>query len=453
MKPVTCVMSLKLVNAKLWLETGVYEGGLVTENGAVSKIGKESRLPPAENIIDAGGKLIVPGLVDLHVHFREPGYTQKEDFASGTRAAAVGGVTTVLDEPNNKPVTGSAEALQAKQELVKDHAYVDYLFNMAVYADRLSEIRSATNIGVNVFAFFDELGDKPTGMKDTGVLYDALTQVEAGDGLALLNCRESDQVIHTIRKLKNAGKNTLRDYNNSFPHVAESVGVAKRILLAHSVGVRTHMREVSTAETVDVLRSLKPYMTDITAEVRPDHLFLNQENTEKLGPYGQQWTPIRTRNDQEALWEALNEGTVNIIASDHATHMVEEKRQGLGNIWNSPPGLPAIESMLPLLLNAVHEGKTKLDKIIQATSVNPAKRLGLYPRKGCIEIGSDADLVILDLEAEKKITADEMYAKSKWTPYEGWRTVGAPLTTILRGVPVYHEGEIVSKPLGQYISS
>ncbi|MCB2172110.1 dihydroorotase family protein [archaeon] len=453
MKPVTCVMSLKLVNAKLWLETGVYEGGLVTENGAVSKIGKESRLPPAENIIDAGGKLIVPGLVDLHVHFREPGYTQKEDFASGTRAAAVGGVTTVLDEPNNKPVTGSAEALQAKQELVKDHAYVDYLFNMAVYADRLSEIRSATNIGVNVFAFFDELGDKPTGMKDTGVLYDALTQVEAGDGLALLNCRESDQVIHTIRKLKNAGKNTLRDYNNSFPHVAESVGAAKRILLAHSVGVRTHMREVSTAETVDVLRSLKPYMTDITAEVRPDHLFLNQENTEKLGPYGQQWTPIRTRNDQEALWEALNEGTVNIIASDHATHMVEEKRQGLGNIWNSPPGLPAIESMLPLLLNAVHEGKTKLDKIIQATSVNPAKKLGLYPRKGCIDIGSDADLVILDLEAEKKITADEMYAKSKWTPYEGWRTVGAPVTTILRGVPVYHEGEIVSKPLGQYISS
>jgi dihydroorotase-like cyclic amidohydrolase len=219
------------------------------------------------------------------------------------------------------------------------------------------------------------------------------------------------------------------------------------------VGVRTHLREVSTSETVDLLRSLKRYMTDITAEVRPDHLFLNQENTEKLGPYGQQWTPIRTKNDQKALWEALNDGTVNIIASDHATHMVEEKRRGLGNIWKSPPGLPAIESMLPLLLNAVQEGKTTLDKIIEATSVNPAKRLGLYPRKGCIDMGTDADLVILDLEAEKNITADEMFAKSKWTPYEGWRTVGAPVATILRGVPVYNEEEIVSESIGQYITS
>lgn len=453
MKPVTCVMSLKLVNAKLWLETGVYEGGLVTDNGAVSKIGKESRLPPAETIIDAGGKLVVPGLVDLHVHFREPGFTQKEDFASGTRAAAAGGVTTVLDEPNNKPVTASAKALQAKQELVKDHAYVDFLFNMAVYADRLDEIRLASNIGVNVFAFFDELGNKSTGMNDTGVLYDALKQVEAVDGLALLNCRESDHVIHTIKKIKEAGKHTLQDYNNSFPHIAEATGAAKRILLAHDVGVSTHLREVSTSETVDVLRGLKPYMTCVTAEVRPDHLFLNQENAKNLGPYGQQWTPIRTKHDQKALWEALNEGTVNIIASDHATHMVEEKRQGLSNIWKSPPGLPAIESMLPLLLNAVHEGKTTLDRIIEATSINPANRLGLYPRKGCIDIGSDADLVILDLEAKRKITADTMFAKSKWTPYEGWQTVGAPVTTILRGVPVYHEGKIVSEPIGQYITS
>ncbi|MCW4011821.1 MAG: dihydroorotase family protein [Candidatus Bathyarchaeota archaeon] len=445
-------MSLKLVNAKLWLETGVYEGGLVTDNGAVSKIGKEHRLPSAETIIDAGGKLVIPGLVDLHVHFREPGFTQKEDFSSGTRSAAAGGVTTVLDEPNNNPVTASVEALKAKQGLVQDHAYVDYLFNMAVYAERLNEIRAASNIGVNVFAFFDELGDKPTGLMDTGVLYDALRRVDAVNGLALLNCRESDHVLHTIKKLKESGKNTLQDYNNGFPHVAESVGAAKRILLAHSVGVRTHLREVSTAETADVLRSLKPYMADITAEVRPDHLFLNQENTKKRGPYGQQWTPIRTKKDQMALWEALNDGTVDIIASDHATHMVEEKRHGLSNIWNSPPGLPAIESMLPLLLNAVHEGKTRLDKIVQTTSVNPAKRLGLYPRKGCIDIGSDADLVILDLDVEKKITADTMFAKPKWTPYEGWRTVGALVTTIVRGVPVFQEGEIVSEPIGQYVS-
>lgn len=445
------IMSLKIVNAKLWLDTGTYEGGLFTENGAVSKIGKETSLPQTEVTIDAEGKLVIPGLVDLHVHFREPGFTQKEDFSTGTRAAAAGGVTTVLDEPNNNPVTSSTEALRAKKVLVKEKAYVDYLFEMAVYAEGLDEVQAASSMGINTFAFFDELGGTSTGMEDTGVLYEALKRVKMVDGLALLNCRESDLVIATMRKKREKGSGNLMDYNNHFPHVAESAGGAKRILLAHNVGARAHFREVSTAETVEMLRHLKPYRGDISAEVRPDHLVLNHENTSDLGPYAQQWTPIRTRQNQEALWGALNDGTVNMIASDHATHTVEEKNPGWENIWESPPGLPAIESMLPILLTAVNEGKTSLERVISATTANPARRLGLYPRKGCIAVGSDADLVVIDTKKERKITADEMYAKSKWTPYEGWTTLGAVEATILRGVPVYQQGKIVSEPLGRFI--
>lgn len=445
------IMSLKIVNAKLWLDTGTYEGGLFTENGAVSKIGKETSLPQTEVTIDAEGKLVIPGLVDLHVHFREPGFTQKEDFSTGTRAAAAGGVTTVLDEPNNNPVTSSTEALRAKKVLVKEKAYVDYLFEMAVYAEGLDEVQAASSMGINTFAFFDELGGTSTGMEDTGVLYEALKRVKMVDGLALLNCRESDLVIATMRKKREKGSGNLMDYNNHFPHVAESAGGAKRILLAHNVGARAHFREVSTAETVEMLRHLKPYRGDISAEVRPDHLVLNHENTSDLGPYAQQWTPIRTRQNQEALWGALNDGTVNIIASDHATHTLEEKNPGWENIWESPPGLPAIESMLPILLTAVNEGKTSLERVISATTANPARRLGLYPRKGCIAVGSDADLVVIDTKKERKITADEMYAKSKWTPYEGWTTLGAVEATILRGVPVYQQGKIVSEPLGRFI--
>ncbi len=439
-------MSLKVVNAKLWLETGLYEGGLTTEKGKVTQIGKEPSLPAADTIINAGGKLLIPGLIDLHVHLREPGYTQKEDFMTGTRAAAAGGVTTVMDEPNNKPVTATVKTFKAKHELVQDKAYVDYLFNMAVYADQLDEIEAAAKYGVKNYAFFDELGDKPTGLEDTGVLMDALSRVKSVEGLALLNCRESDLVNHTMKKLKAEKRNKLNDYMSHFPHVAESVGAAKRILLAHSVGVQVHLREVSTAETVKVFRRLKPYLGDITAEVRPDHLFLNQGNTANLGPYAQQWTPIRTKNDQTEFWSALNDGTVNIIASDHATHTEEEKEPGWMNIWDSPPGLPAIESMLPLLLTAVKENRVELGRVIEATSVNPAKRLGLYPRKGCIRVGSDADLVILDLKAEKIIRGDESLAKTHWTPYEGWRTMGAPVSTIVRGVIVYHEGAILAKP-------
>ena len=144
---------------------------------------------------------------------------------------------------------------------------------------------------------------------------------------------------------------------------------------------------------------------------------------------------------------------MDIIASDHATHTVEEKEHGLENIWESPPGLPAIESMLPLLLTAVQEGKTELSKIVEATSANPAKRLGLYPRKGVIRVGSDADLVIVDPKLEKTIRGDELLAKTHWTPYEGWKTVGAPIMTIVQGVLVYHEGSIVADPgCGRFIA-
>ena len=195
-------MSFKIINAKLWLEEGICEGGLATSEGKIIKIGKEPSLPEADNTVDAEGMLVIPGLIDLHVHFREPGFTQKEDFLTGTRAAAAGGVTTVLDEPNNKPVTSSVETLKAKQELIKGKAYVNYLFNMAVYADKLDEIEAAAKYGVKCFAFFYELGDRPTGMDDTGLLRDALNLIRSVDGLAMLNCRESDLVIHTINQLK-----------------------------------------------------------------------------------------------------------------------------------------------------------------------------------------------------------------------------------------------------------
>jgi len=445
-------LSLKIINAKLWLEDGIYDGGLATLDGKIIKIGKEPSLPETKNIIDAKGMLVIPGLIDLHVHFREPGYTHKEEFLTGTRAAAAGGVTTVLDEPNNKPVASSVEALKAKHDLVKGKAYVDYLFNMAVYGDELDEIEAAARFGIKCFAVFDELGDRSTGMDDTGVLFDALKQIKSVKGLAMLNCRESSLVIHTIKRLKAAEKNTLKDYMSHFPHIAEAAGGAKRVLLVHDAEVQAHLREVSTAEAVEMLRNLKPYSGNITSEVRPDHLFLNQENTAELGPYAQQWTPIRTKRDQEALWRALNDGDVNIIASDHATHTKEEKEPGWENIWRSPPGLPAIESMLPLFLTAVEEGKTELSKIVDATSVNPAKRLGLYPLKGCIRVGSDADLVIVDLKQEKTIRGDESLAKTHWTPYEGWKTIGAPVTTIVRGTLVYHEGMIVAEPgVGRFI--
>jgi len=443
---------LIITNASILTEKGTIEGSLAVKDGKVTAVGQVSGRD-AKRTVDIGGKLIAPGLVDLHVHFREPGFTQKEDFLTGTRAAAAGGVTTVVDEPNNSPVTNSLETIEGKRRIIEGKAYVDYTLQMAVYTDGLDEIRKAREAGIITFPVFDELGDRPTGMENTGVLYDALRRIKEVDGLALLNCRESDLVIKTMDGLKESGKNTLMDYMDHFPHVAESLGGAKRILLAHDVGVRAHLREVSTAETVRMIRSMKSYMGKITAEVRPDHLFLNHENTRNLGPYAQQWTPLRTKTDSDALWKALNDGTVNVIASDHATHTEEEKERGVDNIWKSPPGLPAIESMLPLLLTVVSGGRLGLERLFECASTNPAKVIGLYPRKGTIKVGSDADLVVIDLKNESVIRGENAKAKTHWTPYEGWKVKGSVEATYIRGIETYVDGEIVREPgQGRFLS-
>lgn len=437
--------NLIFTNASILTEKAIIEGSLEVKEGKITAVGQVSGRDAKRNI-DLSGKLIAPGLVDLHVHFREPGFTQKEDFFTGTRAAAAGGVTTVVDESNNSPVTNSLETIEGKRRVIEGTAYVDYTLQMAVYADGLDEIRKAREAGIIAFPVFDELGDRPTGMENTGVLYEALRRIKEVNGFALLNCRESDLVIKTMTGLKESGRNTLSDYMDHFPHVAESLGGAKRILLAHEIGVRAHFREVSTAETIQMIRSMKGYMGNITAEIRPDHLFLNHENTKDLGPYAQQWTPLRTKADSDALWEALNDGTVNVIASDHATHTEEEKKRGLDNIWKSPPGLPAIESMLPLLLTAVNEGRLGLERLFECASTNPAKVLGLYPRKGAIRVGSDADLVVIDLERESVIRGEESKAKTHWTPYEGWKVKGVPVATYVRGIETYLDGGITGEP-------
>jgi len=437
---------INIVDARIMLETGIYEGCLSICEGKIAKIGKEPSLPRAERVVDAEGKLVLPGLVDLHVHFREPGFTHKEDFYTGSCAAVAGGVTTVVDEPNNSPVTSTPDALRDKMRLAQRKALVDYTFSVALYADTLEQIPVFREMGVNCFAVFDMLGDAPTGMDDTGVLLDALSRVKEAEGLALLNCRESDLVVHVTDRIRGSGSGTLDDYNAHFPHVAESVGAAKRVLLSHAVGVKAHMREVSTLETVKALRRLRRYMGGVTAEARPDHLLLNHENTRGLGPYAQQWTPVRRKTDNEALLGALRDSVIKVIASDHATHTEDEKERGRDNIWDSPPGLPAVETMLPLLLTKVNEGVLELSTLIDAASANPAKVIGQYPRKGCIRVGSDADLVLVDMKAERVIRGEGLHGKTKWTPFEGWRVKGVPVATYVRGVEAYVDGEAVAAP-------
>jgi dihydroorotase len=213
--------------------------------------------------------------------------------------------------------------------------------------------------------------------------------------------------------------------------------------MAESVGVRAHLREVSTVETLRVLGALKG---GVTAEARPDHLFLCEEDHAALGPLAQQWTPIRRGGDNRELLKALSTGLVDSVASDHAPHTLAEKEPGYANIWDSPPGIPAVETMLPLLLTEVNRGTLGLARLVEASSTNPAKILGVHPKKGEIAVGSDADLVIIDPDEEWIIRGEELHGKTHWTPYEGRRVKGRVLMTLLRGALTYDHGEVNGEP-------
>ena len=434
-------MSVTIVNARVFTGGGLREGTVIAEDGVITAIGRNPS--PVGEVIDARGNLLLPGLVDLHVHFREPGATQKEDFYTGGCAAVAGGVTTVLDEPNNTPVIETPQALKLKLDTIRGKSLIDYGVTVALNDHNLDVLPEFIRLGATAFAEFDELGDKPTGLTDAGALLDAMKAVKAVSGLLLMNCRDAEIVDHEMAKIRYDGRKGFRDYSASFPRVAESAAAAKRLIMAESVGVRAHLREVSTIETLRVIGALKG---NVTAEARPDHLFLNDEDSAQLGPLAQQWTPIRGRSDNNVLLKALSAGLVDAVASDHAPHTLEEKQPGYQNIWSSPPGIPAVETMLPLLLNEVNRGTLTLARLVEASSTTPARILGIHPRKGEIAIGSDADLVIVDLNEEWTIRGEVLHGKTRWTPYEGRKVKGRVLDTIVRGMPTYDHGELIGKP-------
>lgn len=445
-------VDLIIKNARICTEDGMIYGGMAIQNGKIVAISGDDQLPVGNQELDLKQNLVIPGLVDLHVHFRDPGGTHKEDFLTGTKAAAAGGVTTVFDEPNNIPITNGLEALKAKKNIVEKKAMVDYAFNISLNSNNLHLIPAFKKLGINSFAIFDEIVDTPTGLNHHGLLLEALRGIKSVDGVAFFNCRESEIIDTAMNRLIAEGRNTIADYNQSYPPIAEAVSAAKQLLLADQVGVKCHFREVSTSDCVNVFNQLKT-KTTVSVEVRPDHLFLNRQNSEHLGPLGQQWTPLRSKKHNTALWQALEEKVVNVIASDHATHTFDEKQAGRENIWQSPPGIPAIESMLALLLSRVNNGKLTVEKMVEVVSLNPAKIMGLYPKKGVLKSGSDADFVVIDMQQETTIKGINSQSKSKWTPFEGWKTKGKPLMTFLRGKMIYENGKILGTPgYGQFLS-
>jgi allantoinase len=435
------MFSLLIKDGTVVLESKPIRADVLAEEGKITKIAKKITIS-ADQVIDAQGEFVLPGLVDAHAHIDDPSFTRREDFTSGTHAAAAGGVTTIVDMVLKTPVD-SPDAAKEKIERGVRQGIVDFSLHAGMMnSSNLGNVEPLTQIGIYSFKAFmcaPYLIDKTTlqALMETTAKVNAITNVHAED-------EELSQQLTS--ELKRANRMDPIAHNESKPNTVEEKAIRDAIDIARAARSKLHISHISTAEGVRLVGAAKRGKVDVTTETCPHYLSLTRADVLKFGPYLKMNPPLRTEADLLALWRGLGNGTVDMITSEHAPGEADEKEIGWENIWDAWGGIPSIETMLPVVLSeGVNKGRIKIDKAAKVLAENPARRFGLYPKKGHIAIGADADFVVVDLSMEKKVKASDLHYKVGWTPYEGWIMKGWPTATIVRGQVVAKEGQILAK--------
>jgi len=401
-------------------------------DGKIKKIGKD--ISGDAETVDARGALMLPGAVDVHVHFRDPGLTYKEDWYTGSCAAAAGGVTTVIDHPNTVPPTLDKRSFKLKLKSAERKSVVDFGINGGVTP--FSKMPELWNLGVTAFGeIFMADGELTIDSKE---LEDSLKAIAELGAIASIHAENGELCRHFTEELRRIRRPEI--YSRARPNICEAVAIEQVLGMQKEVDVRIHICHLSTREGIGVIRNKRYGKKEVpfTCEVSPNHLFLQYKDWERLGTFGKMNPPLRKRCMQH-LWNGLNDGTIDIVASDHAPHTESEKRT---DIWDAPAGVPGVETMLPLMLSAVKQNLIPLWRVIEAMSAKPASIFGL-DNKGMIREGYDADLVLVDTRHIQKIRSEQLHSKSGWTPFEGMDGI-FPEMVISRGEIIY-DGEIACK--------
>lgn len=406
----------------------------------------------ADEVYDAAGKHVLPGVIDGHVHFREPGLEYKEDWASGSTAAVFGGVTTVIDMPNTSPAVDSAENVAIKRQLAEARSLVDFGIVGLLAQHNVPQIEPMAEAGVVGYKCFlaETTGNIPT--PDDGMLLEGLGQI-AVTGLRIGFHAENDEIVrHRIRQLKESGRADALAHLESRPALAEVESIQRVGLFARDRGTRIHIFHLSSRDGLEMVQAWRARGVDMTCETAAHYVFLGAEQMAALGPRLRINPPVRYASEGHAtaLLEGLRDGRVNMIASDHSPHTAAEKLQA--DVWKALSGFPGVETSVAMFLTgAVNTRQMTLQQFVRATSEGPATTWDIWPQKGAIRIGSDADLTIVDLHKEGVIRDDELHSKNHVTPYDGTRTSGAPVATIVRGRIVMRDGALHGNPAGRMV--
>lgn len=448
---------LLLKNGLIFTPKGIIEAGIAVSKGKIAKIAKEPNLPKGEKTLDCKGKIILPGLIDPHVHFRDPGETEKEDFYTGSCAAAAGGFTLVADMPNNQPPTSTVDAFRSKVKVAYSKAIVDFCLYAGCGVENMSEMAGLANEGAVAFKTWMYLPPSPytslLSVRDREELIKIFTNAAKLNMPIAVHAEDAETIEQRTALLKACDRKDPLAHSESRPSSAEVKAVKLCLDAANIVGATLYLLHITTQGAVEEVKAAKHLGVKVVAETCPHYLFLTEDAMLQMGTYAKVNPPLRRKDDQEALWRALAEGVIDCIGSDHAPHCKIEKERGREDIWSAPSGAPNIEVSLPLMLTGVNKGALTLSRLVELMSTNAAKLFDIYPMKGVIDEGTEGSFTIIDLKAEHKIRADKLYTKAKEVMlFDGWRVKGMVTHTIIRGVLAMEDGVVVaSRGFGRFI--
>jgi dihydroorotase (multifunctional complex type) len=436
------IVDLVLTNAKAYRKQEIVDCSIAIEDGTIKKIGRETQMPNADERLNLRNLLVLPGLIDVHVHLRDEGKAYKEDFHSGTAGAAAGGFTTVLDMPNNEPVTMSAETLKNRMRIAERRVLVNVGFRSEFPTD-LNRIKGIAAEGAVGFKFF--MGSQIGGVNvnDDEALHEAFTRIgEAGVPVAV-HAEDNQTIALNERVLKEAKRDDPVAFLKAHPEKAEVTAIERVLDASVATKAQVHFCHVTTAKGLALIAEAKKTGRNLTCEVTPNHLLLTKLDYERHGKLLAMLPPLRGSADVEALWKGIADGTVDIVGSDHAPHTLEEK--STPSIWDVKVGVPGIETTLSLMLTMVKKGRLTIDTLVRLLAEKPAEIFNLKGR-GHLEESFRADLVAVDPKARFTVDASRFRSKAKWSPFQGQEVQGRTLKTFVNGHLVFDEGEIVAKP-------
>lgn len=429
-----------IFNGKLLQANRLIEGCVAFDKGKIIYVGERAFAPSAKEKINLEGHIILPGLIDAHTHLRDLELSQKEDFYTGTCSALSGGFTTVLDMPNTIPLTDNPKDFNQKLEVARSETVANIGF-YGSFAKNLKYAKEMAKIGIIGFKIFTTKREPLNGDDDCAVEKALLCAKEVNLPVAF-HSEDLKTIENMETKLKKLKKNSPTAFALAHPPKAESISVARILGLSMKTGTRTHFCHLSTSESIQLIKKAKKSLP-VTCEVGPHHLFLSDKEVITKGGFAIVDPPLRKIRHLQALFKALLNGYIDLVASDHAPHQIKEKVSD--SIWNISPGFPGLETTLPVMLTAVNQKKITLNRLVEILAEKPAEVFDLR-KKGRLLNGFDADVTVIDLKKSFIIDPEKFQSKAKYSPFKNFKATGNAVKVFVAGKLVVSEGKIMTEP-------